>query len=67
VFAIALTAAVYPVIHSRRLETVEVLRTTWRGTGPAPRVDPAQSTALKPSPTYAPAGPLVRWLRCSLS
>ena len=28
VFVIVLTAAVYPVVHSRRLETVEVLRTS---------------------------------------
>jgi putative ABC transport system permease protein len=28
VFILVLTAAVYPVIHSRRLETVEVLRSS---------------------------------------
>ncbi len=28
VFVIVLAAAVYPVVHSRRLETVEVLRTS---------------------------------------
>jgi putative ABC transport system permease protein len=28
VFVIVLTAAVYPVLHSRQLETVEVLRTS---------------------------------------
>jgi putative ABC transport system permease protein len=28
VFVVVLAAAVYPVIHSRRLETVEVLRTS---------------------------------------
>ena len=28
VFMIVLTAAVYPVVHSRRLETAEVLRTS---------------------------------------
>ena len=28
VFVLVLTAAVYPVVHARRLETVEVLRTS---------------------------------------